>query len=98
MENYQKVYEKHWKDIVENQDGSLNKDQIMRELADYNVMLNNVPKVYMEVANLSKPLTKPEAVISNLHENWVRRDVLKDDLKRATEDGGIYWEDIDRLV
>ncbi len=95
MENYQKVYEEFWKDIVENEDGTLNKDQVMRELADYSVILKSVPEVYIEVANLSKPLTKPEVIISNLNEKWVRKEYILDDLKDfLDEDDKIDYQDL----
>lgn len=65
MRDYKKDYEEFWKDIVENKDGSLNKDAVMRELSDYSMLLDFVPKVYMEVTGgrVSKTNTTPDAVI-----------------------------------
>ena len=42
MEDYEKEYNDFWKDIVENEDGTLNKDQVMRELYDYSNINNNI--------------------------------------------------------
>lgn len=61
---YHQVWEEEWKHICTNKDGTLNLDQIQRELSDYSFMLGEVPKVYSEVAGLSKPNTHAKAVIS----------------------------------
>jgi hypothetical protein len=45
MEDYKKIYEDFWKEIVENKDGSLNKLQIMKELYDYSNVMDNCSKV-----------------------------------------------------
>lgn len=64
--NYEEIYNSLFKDIVENPDGTLNKDQVMRELSDYSVFLEQVSKVYCEITEgrISKPNTLAEAVIS----------------------------------
>lgn len=63
---YTEIYNSFFKDIVELPDGSLNKDQVMRELSDYTVLLESVSKVYCAITNgkISKPNTLPEVVIS----------------------------------
>lgn len=48
---YQEEYEDFWKDIVENEDGTLNKDQVMRELSDYSMVMDNCEKAYSEMTN-----------------------------------------------
>ena len=48
---YQEEYEDFWKDIVENEDGTLNKDQVMRELSDYSMVIDNCEKAYSEMTN-----------------------------------------------
>ncbi len=42
MTEYEKEYEDFWKAIIENEDGSINKDQLMRELSDFSVLIGNV--------------------------------------------------------
>ena len=56
---YQEEYEEFWKDIVENEDGTLNKDQVMRELSDYSMVMNNCTRAYYTMTNgrISKPNT-----------------------------------------
>ena len=44
--DYKEEYEQFWKGIVENEDGTLNKDQIMRELADFSMVINNCELAY----------------------------------------------------
>lgn len=67
-------YNKNWKHIVENPDGTLNKDQIMKELSDFSFMIDEVPKVYSEVTGgmLSKPMYYCSSVIS-AHEDYLER-------------------------
>ena len=58
-------YERFWKEIVENEDGSLNLEQIKKELADFSLLIGFVSKVYDTLSNgqVSKPLICPEVVI-----------------------------------
>jgi len=62
---HEEIYNSLFKDIVENPDGTLNKDQVMRELADYTVILEEVPKVYCHITNgrVSYPNTHANVVI-----------------------------------
>jgi hypothetical protein len=62
--DYEKTYNDHWKRTVENEDGTLNKDQVMRELSDYTVVMDNASLVYSEIANLSKPNTAAHHVLA----------------------------------
>ena len=82
MEDYKKIYEDFWKDIVENKDGSLNKDQIMRELADFFIVMDNCAKAYdvMTQGVISKQCTDFEAVRRLFYENYIDREMAKDDL------------------
>jgi hypothetical protein len=70
MQDYEKTYHDHWKDTIEHNDGTLNRDQIMRELHDYWFLLDQVPRVYDEVtgSRCSKPNTKAHAVIGCFQE------------------------------
>lgn len=70
MSDYAETYDDFWKEIVENPDGTLNRDQVMRELHDYRVLLEEVPKVYDEVTGgrLSKPNTAACHVIDAVNE------------------------------
>lgn len=84
-QNYIKTYNEFWRDIVENPGGEFNKDQFMRELADYHHLLENVPKVYSEVTGgtLSKLGYDAQTVISLFYEKFGNKaanvDILPDD-------------------
>lgn len=68
--DYKRVWEEDWKEICTIDDGTLNLDQIQRELYDYSFMLDQVPTVYCEVAGLSKPNTYASAIIGE-YENRI---------------------------
>ena len=90
MEDYKKTFKDFWKDLVTNDDGSLNVDQIMRELHDYSRVMDNVSKVYMHITNrsMSKPNYCSEDVIMEFEsvqeQNWEK--FLKEEIEyRQTE-------------
>ena len=80
--DYEVEYESFWKKIIENEDGTLNKEQIMRELADYSIVMDNCMKAYMEMTeqNISKPLTYFSEVLGVFHERYISKAEMKDDL------------------
>lgn len=49
--DYKEEYENFWKGIIENEDGSINKDQLMRELADYSMVMHNCAMAYSTMTN-----------------------------------------------
>jgi hypothetical protein len=63
-EKVEKIYEEFWKPLVE-KDGVLDIEQVKKELHDFYIMIQEVPKVYCEVTNgmVSKPLTSADIVI-----------------------------------
>lgn len=96
-EDYEKTYADFWKSIVENPDGTLNLDQVMRELHDYHQMIEQVPLVYSEVTGgrISKPNTMASAVIGeaiDVAEGDLRdlaREISKQILAEASGEGGV---------
>jgi hypothetical protein len=66
MKDYEKIYKEFWKEIVENPDGSLNLDQVKRELADFKGLMTRATEVFMHVTGgkVSKLNTLAEVVIS----------------------------------
>lgn len=64
--DYKQEYEEFWKDIVENEDGTLNKDKVMRELCNYNIVLENCTKAYCFLSNnrINDPLSSFDDVMS----------------------------------
>lgn len=70
QKSYEEIYNETFKEIVELPDGTLNRDQVMRELADYSTLIDNVTRVYdcMSGGRISKPHTLPDSVISTCEE------------------------------
>lgn len=68
---YEKTYDESWKEIIENEDGTLNLDQIKRELHDYWIVMGEVSEVYDDVTGgqVSKPNARASAVISAANES-----------------------------
>ena len=66
MQDYERSYEEFWKDLIENEDGTLNKDRLKRELHDYRMIIENASKIYDHVTagRFSKPNALAEDVIA----------------------------------
>jgi len=71
-----------WKELVVDKDGKLDLDQVKKELFDFSVVMENVPKVYCEVTGdtVSKIMTDPGDVIRAFH------DHVADLCKEAVQD------------
>jgi hypothetical protein len=84
-EDFEENWERFWKEIVLKEDGTLNLDQVMRELSDYSMLLDYVPKVYMHVTGgkLSYPTYPSDTVISvaDQHLNEVCEQAIKDEIE-----------------
>lgn len=54
-----KNYNSFWKDIIEKEDGTVDMEQLKKELYDYSMIIENCTKAYMEMTdgNISKPNT-----------------------------------------
>lgn len=67
-----KEFEKWWHSIIYKEDGSVNIEQIKKELYDYNILLKNTSKVYFDITNgaISKPFTDPDVVIAIADDNY----------------------------
>jgi len=62
----EEIYKTFWEDIIQNPDGSVNLEQLKKELADYKFILDNVGKVYCHITDntLSYANYKAEDVIA----------------------------------
>jgi hypothetical protein len=82
MEDYERTYDDVWKPLIENEDGTLNLDQIKRELRDYWVQMDEVSQAYSEITGgvLSKPNTAAAYVIeyARRHADQHAADVLEE--------------------
>lgn len=79
----QNNYESFWKEIVENPDGTLNKEQVMRELHDFTKLIDNLSKIYCYISGnvVSKPMTHAEIVLQLFEEQ------LKESYECGYKDG-----------
>ena len=94
MEDYEKEYEEFWKDIVENEDGSLNKDQVMRELSDYSMIIDNCTKAYMIMSDgmISKPHTCFFEVENIFDDRYIKKEYVKEEIEGMIEDSSDFNE------
>ncbi len=79
---YKEDYADFWKRIVET-NGILDLDKVQRELADFHFLLEEVPKVYLEVSRgmISKTNTYAFEVIDLFQENFYDKQNTKDDVE-----------------
>lgn len=89
MVKHEESYQEFWKDIVENEDGTLNVEQVKKELADYKILLDEVPKVYDELAGFSKPHTRASVIISAVNDRMIDKQMAYDDLIENAQDGEV---------
>ncbi|QJI52394.1 hypothetical protein [Psychrobacillus phage Perkons] len=93
---YQEEYVRKWKGIVENEDGTLNKDQVMRELADYQFIMDQLIDVYEEVTvgRISKLMTYGSEVVRIHDEHFINRSFAIDDISEMAEDGFVELQSV----
>lgn len=91
-EEVEKNFQEFWKDIVCNDDGTLNPVAVKNELSDYSFMLDQVPKVYSEVTGgrLSYPNYEAETVLQIFRDEFANKvwalECLIDDWDDITAD------------
>ena len=71
-ETVEEEWNNFWKGIVCNPDGSINIEQVKKELADFSFVLSQVPKVYCHITGslLSKVMYQAETVIAKADEYY----------------------------
>lgn len=62
-QDYEKSFDDNWKSIIISEDGSVNLDQVKRELHDYLNLMTNASKVYEHFAGLSKTNYEAHVII-----------------------------------
>ena len=89
--DYKQEYEEFWKDIVENKDGTLNKDQVMRELSDFSMVIDNCTSAYSLMTNqrISKPNTKFFEVEYIFYDLYLDRNAVIDDMIEILKENDI---------
>ena len=91
LKTYQEEYEDFWKGIVENEDGTLNKDQVMRELSDYSMVMDNCARAYcrMTKQRISKQNTMFFEVEGIFDELYLDKDIVVDDMVEILKENNI---------
>jgi hypothetical protein len=97
LQDYELVWHDFWKNICA-PNGVINMDQVKRELADYKVLLEEVPKVYEELAGISKPNTPSNVIIDAVREKMIEKDIALSDIKDMARDGMVKIEDIEEYL
>jgi hypothetical protein len=86
------VFDEFWRDIILNDDGTVNLEAVKNELADFKFIIDQVPEVYSAVTGgvLSKPMYKASVVIDTFYENYgnlaEQARLLPDDWDLITEE------------
>lgn len=94
MSDYEKDYEEFWKRLVENKDGTLNLDQIKRELSDYKFLMEHASSVYCELTGLSKTHYSANTILTRVFDKYIDKELVLDDLVGLAENGKISINDI----
>lgn len=84
----EQVYNDFWKDIVENEDGTLDKEQVKKELCDFSMIMENCTSAYMLASGyiISKPNTMFSEVQSLFNEKFIDLAIVKDDINEFLQD------------
>lgn len=79
-------WQQFWREICTNADGSINLEQVKKELSDFSMLLSWVPRIYMHVTGgkVSKENTWPSVVMS-LHDEHVN-ELVEEALRSELED------------
>lgn len=100
---YGEQWETFWKGIVCNADGSINIDQVKKELYDFSFLLDQIPKVYCHItgSRMSKVMYRAETVISvaddyqqQLIDQAVREEtdgILHNTVEESVKKWGAIW-------
>jgi hypothetical protein len=94
--DYKENYRQFWKELIENPDGSINLDQVMRELSDYSTFMDTAARVYCHITDsrISKVNTLPEVIISVFED--IQQSSFTDWFKDELENRGLV-DFIDKL-
>jgi len=86
-------YEKFWKPIIENPDGTINMEQLKKELSDFSMVMENVTNVYCHItgSTLSK-CTYHAHVVTNMADEYYQKqqdEQVSETLKDLFDSGQI---------
>jgi hypothetical protein len=73
-------YNNFWKPILEDENGNINKDQLIKELSDFSFIMEQVPQVYSAICGLSKLMYPAQTIINELDARWIEKSYAYEDL------------------
>lgn len=81
-------YPRYWDDIIFNPDGSINIDQVKKELSDYSFLMEQASKVYCYVTHgkMSKLNYKADTIIAEIADYITKTFIYKEDLRRLLDE------------
>ena len=87
-------YEEFWKSIVENEDGTINKEQLKKELSDYLMIMDNCTRAYMLCSggNISYPNTRFYEVESIFYDKFMVKEYAAEDLLECINEDMTFEE------
>lgn len=88
--DHETVWLSFWKPICSPR-GRINEEQVKKELYDYKLLLDEVPKVYEELAGLSKPHTSAKAIIDRVYDRMIDKQIAFDDLAASATNGEVMF-------
>lgn len=99
-EEVEKEYQEFWKDIVENEDGTLNKEQVKKELCDFSMVMDNCTKAYCEMTCniISKPNTKFFEVLRIFENKFWNKEYVRDDMRETIDKCSTLEELVEELT
>ena len=83
----EKDFNKFWKEIICNKNGTINIKQLKKELYDYHYLMQQVPIVYCHITEgkFSKLMYPAETIIREANDIISRDYIHKDDLRTLLE-------------
>ena len=89
--DYRQEYEEFWKDIVEDENGNLDKEQIMKELSDFSMVIDNCTQAYYLLSKnkISDPTTMFYEVENIFNEEYSDDEIIIEDMKEMLKETDI---------
>lgn len=95
--DYAIQFEQFWRNLITDNRGNLNEDKIARELSDYSDIMDEVSKVYSELAGLSKPNTAAHHILAGADTKYAA-NYASDLADLIPEEGGLTRDELIEIV
>jgi hypothetical protein len=78
----EKCFDEFWKEIICDNSGNINLDQIKKELFDYKNLMDSAREIICEVTDgiLSYPNYPAETVLSLFEEKFIDKEIIRNDI------------------